>query len=197
MISILSHRIALFLKDNEIVDEETSQVCQYGFEIIISTIIGFLLVVITGLCCREILSAIWFYALFVGVRLFTGGYHASTHFRCKLLLCCCCLFAIGMTKLFINFYSIIPQYIIVFLYMLTVLLFSPIEHKNAPLDNLTMKRNRIISIMVSLILAVVIMLGFYEFRKFSIVSSMTLLTVAFLMILSKITERRGSDEKGS
>ena len=43
MISFLSHRIALFLRDNEIVDDETSQVCQYGFEIIISTLVGFLL----------------------------------------------------------------------------------------------------------------------------------------------------------
>lgn len=78
MISFLSHRIALFLRDNGIVDDETSQVCQYGFEIIISTLVGFLIVILIGICCEELLSSILFYTLFVGVRLSTGGYHAST-----------------------------------------------------------------------------------------------------------------------
>lgn len=101
MISFLSHRIALFLRDSDIVDDETSLVCQYGFEIIISTLVGFLLVVIIGLCCGELLSAILFYAIFVGVRLSTGGYHATTHLRCKLLLCVCCLSTI-LTTIFLK-----------------------------------------------------------------------------------------------
>ena len=79
------------MRNNDIVDDETSQVCQYGFEIIISTLAGFLLVVIIGLCCRELLSAILFYALFIGVRLSTGGYHADTLGKCKIVFIMICL----------------------------------------------------------------------------------------------------------
>lgn len=195
MISFLSHRIALFLKDNDIVDNETSQVCQYGFEIIISTLVGFLLVVFIGVCCEEFLSAVLFYALFVGIRLSTGGYHASTHLRCKLLLCICCLFTVLTTKKFIENYNFMIQTIIILLYLFIVILFAPIEHKNAPLDSFTMKRNRVISIIVSFIFAFVIMLGYFEFKKTAMVSSLTLLVVALLMLLSKLAERRDSDEK--
>ena len=195
MISFLSHRIALFLKDNDIVDDETSQVCQYGFEIIISTLVGFLLVVFIGVCCKEFLSAVLFYALFVGIRLSTGGYHASTHLRCKLLLCICCLFTVLTTKKFIDNYNFMIQTIIILLYLFTVILFAPIEHKNAPLDSFTMKRNRVISIIGSFIFAFVIMLGYFEFKKTAMVSSLTLLVVALLMLLSKLTERRDSNEK--
>ena len=195
MISFLSHRIALFLRDNDIVDDETSQVCQYGFEIIISTLVGFLLVVFLGICFGELSSAILFYILFVGVRLSTGGYHATTHLRCKLLLCVCCSFTILSTILFIDYYNLKVQTVIILLYFFTVLLFSPIEHKNAPLDSFTMKRNRIVSIIVSFILATTIMLGYYEFKKIAMVSSLTLLVVALLMMLSKFTGRRDFDEK--
>lgn len=195
MISFLSHRIALFLRDNNIVDDETSQVCQYGFEIIISTLVGFGLVVTIGLCCGELLSAILFYALFVGVRLSTGGYHATTHLRCKLLLCVCCLSTLLTTIFFEDYYNLKVQTIIILSYLLTIFLFSPIEHPNAPLDNFTMKRNRGISIIVSFILAFVIMLGYFEFKKTAMVSSLTLLVVAILMLLSKFMERRKSDEK--
>lgn len=195
MISFLSHRIALFLRDSDIVDDETSQVCQYGFEIIISTLVGFLLVVIIGLCCGELLSAILFYTIFVGVRLSTGGYHATTHLRCKLLLCVCCLSTILTTIFFKNYYNIKVQTIIILFYLLTVFLFSPIEHPNAPLDNFAMKRNRGISIIVSFILAIVIMLGYFEFKKIAMVSSLTLLVVVILMLLSKFNERRKPNEK--
>ena len=58
-----------------------------------------------------------------------------------------------------------------------------------------MKRNRGISIIVSFVLAIVIMLGYFEFKKMAMVSSLTLLIVALLMLLSKITERRKSNEK--
>jgi accessory gene regulator B len=190
MITFLSHRIALFLRDNDIVDDETAQVCQYGFEIIISTFFGFLLVVSIGVCCGEIISALLFYVLFVGVRLSTGGYHASTYFRCKLLLCFCCLFTVLITKVYISKYSLWIQSVILVFYLGTVLLFSPIEHKNAPLNDASLKRNRLISLVVSFILAPVIMLGYYEFKKISMISVMTLLVIAFLMLLSKISERR-------
>lgn len=195
MISFLSRRIALFLRDSDIVDDETAQVCQYGFEIIISTLVGFFTVFLIGICCGELLLAILFYVLFVGVRLSAGGYHASSHLKCKLLLCVCCLSTILTTILFEDYYNLKVQTIIIIFYLLTIFLFSPIEHPNAPLDNFTMKRNRGISIIVSFILALVIMLGYFEFKKLAMVSSLTLLVVAILMLLSKFTERRKSDEK--
>lgn len=195
MISFLSHRIALFLKNNDIVDDETTQICQYGFEIIISTLVGLIVVFFIGICCGEILSAILFYVLFVGVRLSAGGYHASTHLRCKLLLCICCLFTLLTTIFFEDYYNLKFQTIIILFYLLIIFLFSPIEHPNAPIDKSTVKRNRAISIIVSFILAIVIMLGYFEFKKMAMISSLTLLVVALLMLLSKFTERRMSNEK--
>jgi amino acid transporter len=58
-----------------------------------------------------------------------------------------------------------------------------------------MKRNRMVSIIVSIITATIITLGYFEFKKIAMLSSLTLFVVAFLMMLSKITERRDSDEK--
>ena len=52
-----------------------------------------------------------------------------------------------------------------------------------------------VSIIVSIITATIITLGYFEFKKIAMLSSLTLFVVAFLMMLSKITERRDSDEK--
>ena len=53
MISFLINSIALFLYKKKVIDDEELTVCQYGFEIIISTIISFLLVLLSGIILDE------------------------------------------------------------------------------------------------------------------------------------------------
>ena len=57
MISFLSKGMALFLLKNKVIDDETCEVCQYGFEIIVSTIIGFVLVMLIGLFFSDVYAA--------------------------------------------------------------------------------------------------------------------------------------------
>ena len=188
MISFLSNFIALFLYKNNIIDKEKIEVCQYGFEIIVSTIIGFLLVSISGIFLGEITEAILFYCLFVGVRFFTGGYHADTHFKCKLTLLTCCLSVLIASKYLLV--SMILQVSVLIIYLITVFLFSPIEHINAPLTEDEKKRNRKISIIMAITLTILSLSGYKYFPKISIVSSLTLFVIAILIIIPKIQERR-------
>ena len=188
MISFLSNFIALFLYKKKIIDEERIPVCQYGFEIIISTIVGFLLILTSGIILEEIAEAILFYCLFVGVRFFTGGYHADTHLKCKLTLLMCCLFVLVASKYLLN--SIILQFAFLFIYLITVFLFSPIEHINAPLTKEEKTRNRKISIIIAITLTILSLSRYSYFPKISIVSSLTLLVIAILIIIPKIQEMR-------
>ena len=57
MISNLSRIMAHFLYKHKIIDEFKVDVCQYGYEIIISTLIGFSLVVAIGLILSETVEA--------------------------------------------------------------------------------------------------------------------------------------------
>ncbi len=188
MISFLTNFIALFLYKNNIIDKEKIEVCQYGFEIIVSTIIGFLLVLTSGIILGEIAEAILFYCLFVGVRFFTGGYHANTHFKCKLTLLTCCLFVLISSKYLLT--SIILQVVLLIIYLITVFLFSPIEHINAPLTAEEKTRNRKMSIIMAITLTILSLSGYKCFPKIAIVSSLTLFVIAILIIIPKIQERR-------
>ncbi len=188
MISFLTNFIALFLYKNNIIDKEKIEVCQYGFEIIVSTIIGFLLVLTSGIILGEIAEAILFYCLFVGVRFFTGGYHANTHFKCKLTLLTCCLFVLISSKYLLT--SIILQVVLLIIYLITVFLFSPIEHINAPLTAEEKARNRKMSIIMAITLTILSLSGYKCFPKIAIVSSLTLFVIAILIIIPKIQERR-------
>lgn len=188
MISFLSNSIALFLYKKKVIDDEELTVCQYGFEIIISTIIGFLLVLLSGIILDETIEALLFYVLFIGVRLFTGGYHATTHFKCKITLLICCLSVLIASKYLPN--SIILQIILLSVYLTAVFLFSPIEHINAPLTNDEKARNRKISIIMAIALTIACLAEYVYFPKILLTASLTLFVIAILIIIPKIQERR-------
>lgn len=190
MISFLSKSIALFLYKNEIIDDEKLPVCEYGFEIIVSTVIGFFLVALSGILLNEFISAMIFYGLFVCVRLFTGGYHATTHFRCKLTLLTCCLLVLISTKLMEKTNSLLLTVLLLTFYLITVILFSPIEHINAPITDELKMRNRKISIIMAIVLVSLILLEYKFSPKLSSASTLTLFIIAILILVPKIQERR-------
>ncbi len=190
MISKLSKLIALFLYKEQIIDEEKTPVCEYGFELIISTMIGFILVIIVGLIMNTVTHALFFYLVFISVRLFTGGYHADTHFKCKLTLVICCLFVLFSSNQYEALDESRLHILFLAIYLVCVFLFSPVEHANAPLTEQERERNRGVSIIMAIVLTAVNELGYMFFPAMSAVLTMSLFAIAMLMIVAKLKERR-------
>lgn len=191
MISLISKCIALFLYKKEIIDDKKLPVCEYGFELMLSIFIGFLLIIISGILLNELLASLIFYIIFICVRTFTGGFHAKTHFYCKLTMVLCCLFVIMGTKL-LNDKSFFILFNLLFLmvYIVSVFLYAPVEHENAPMTNELKKRNRKISIIMAIILSFLIVMLMFCFSKIAVISSLTLFVIAVLIIIPNIKERR-------
>lgn len=85
MLSLLSKRISLFLCGNHVIEKEEIEIYQYGFEIILSSLIGFILSIAVGCCLEMFFYALLYYGIFVILRLFTGGFHANTYLSCNLV----------------------------------------------------------------------------------------------------------------
>ena len=85
MITKLSKRISHFLCKQNIIAKDLIEVYQYGFETIISTLLGFFITIIIGAIFRMTLISLVYYFIFVILRQFTGGYHADTYFKCNLI----------------------------------------------------------------------------------------------------------------
>ena len=187
MISFLSHRIAHFLYQNHTIDAELVPVCQYGLEIIISTGIGFSLVILAGLIMGYMKEAFLFYFLFIIIRFYTGGYHAETHFKCKVTLLLCFFTVLLCFILLQSKYCIQIHIALEAFYLIIVLLFAPVEHLNAPMTKDEAKKNRIIAIAMAI--------GLFIFTTFIICShiikvaaiiALTQTIVAILIIISKV-----------
>lgn len=82
MLNKISKNLAQSLLKRADKPQYSQDVYTYGFELIISTAVGLLAILLLSMLFSNLLVGIVFIISFVPLRLFTGGYHASTYGRC-------------------------------------------------------------------------------------------------------------------
>ncbi|MFG6369198.1 MAG: accessory gene regulator B family protein [Lachnospiraceae bacterium] len=85
MLNKVSVQLSKFLLQKIKEDKQEQDVYTYGFELIISTIIFFVSIIVISAILSSPISGLVFLITFVPLRLFTGGYHADTYSRCFIL----------------------------------------------------------------------------------------------------------------
>lgn len=187
LIITLSKIIADFFYKNNIVDEVKRERIQYGFQTIFSTIISFLIVIVSGIVFNILDISLVFLALFVLIRRFTGGYHADTYLKCNLCFAFVYFLTMAMVILTSNSYSAFKaEMFLVYLFSdIVIISYAPIENKNKPQTEIQLKKNRLLSILLTVIVTVIsIFISIYNIRIFLAVDY-TLLSIAVLILIAK------------
>ena len=99
MINNLSVRLTKILLDKGSITEDERDLYIYGFFMLLSQLMYFILACIFGLLFQCFLDSIIFYIAFQFIRRYAGGYHASTETRCEILSSLSILGSIGIVKL--------------------------------------------------------------------------------------------------
>lgn len=171
---------ALFVHKG-IVPEQKKAIYEYGFELLISDLINFL--IILGVACftKQVWQSILYLIIFTGLRSCSGGYHAKTHLCCR-----CCTVGVYIVFLILNS-ILIPDYVLIYLLgdviaSIPIIIFAPIQNVNRPLSEETRKKNkkRAIGLFYSLTILATI-LCFYRLQS-GVAISLVLWIVAACMI---------------
>lgn len=195
MIHRLSLEIADYLFYRKIISIDKYDVYSYGLEMIISTVIGVILILICGILTNSFFYAIVFYGLFVILRMYTGGYHANSHITCKLTLCCSFLITNYTYYVFRDKLNIIIYAFISLFNLLTVIFFSPVQCSKKPLSDITKKRNKIISISLYIFLILGSLCLYYmSYNELALFSILVVSNVSVLMYIGIIKERSNKHE---
>lgn len=136
MITIVANRIADFIYSNSNLPDDERDVYVYGYEIIISSIITFALLITTGLIFSKLIEAIVFFGVFYLLRRRTGGYHADTYLKCNLIFELNVLSVMFISCLDIPITVQIAVNIVAFLlcFIITVIK-APISNPNKPIPD--------------------------------------------------------------
>ena len=175
----LAKKITLFYIKKGKIEEDDREVYEYSFEMLISTIINFLIMIVGALITKRYWETALFTFSFLLFRKFFGGYHAKTHIGCISIF--------FMIRLDARLLSIIAM-IICSLSIIPVLLLSPVSHPNNPIDKNRIKMYNIVSIFLVLLVVILAYLNYTKVSNtcYSIVFSIPLLFSIVAMIIGYV-----------
>lgn len=125
------------LHKEELISEEDKIIYLFGLKELISLIINVFTIILIGIIFGELIGVMFFAISFMTLRKYAGGYHAPTPVRCYMMTCTVLAgSAIVLKNIDFSNGGIILGLCIS---AAVILIMSPVECKNKPLDSLEKK----------------------------------------------------------
>ena len=181
MIDLLSSKISSKFVEHKIITEDMVDIYKYGVEITISSIIGFILILIIGLIFKSLMQALIFYIIFIILRSFTGGYHASSYLKCNLIFSIVASLVIFFSKAATEVRFSTGIINILFLPALSVFIWlAPIENPNKLIEKkrrIYFKTRSVLAAVILYILSLILYINNHTFESAIIVTTMFITAV--------------------
>lgn len=194
MITALANRIVDFIYANTELSEEQREIYIYGYEIIISSAVTFILLVMTGLIFGRLPESIIFFLVFYILRQKTGGYHAETYLKCNLIFEINIILVMLLTLIDFSLSVLIAVNIAAYvLCIAAILILAPIENINKPIPADSRQKFKIMALVLAFIFEIA-SICLLKYDGFSLCISMAMASTAFAMIINQ-KERNKTHEK--
>lgn len=189
MISRVSSNITNLLIKKAIICSESKELYDYGFFILLSQILYFIIAVIFGIAFSVFLQSIIFYIAFQFIRKYAGGYHASTEVRCEIMSTLSILVCIVMIWLSKSYNFSLLLFCISLVAAMIIAVLCPLDTPEKPLSNKELKYFRKISWLILFIVTALIVVS-YIFNWSYIFSPccMSLILESVLIMAGKIKQ---------
>lgn len=179
----IARKITDFLVYKNCIKEEEKEICQYGYEILLSTILGYTIVLTLSFLFGDVGKGLIFLLVFVVTRMYVGGYHANTYLVCNICLACTYLAYMGIVYILSHSHkAIIFLLLMLAVYCLCTIWYAPIENENKILSERKKKKATKISRMLMIIWSVLGIGLILLHSEIGIMIIVTVFIVAILMI---------------
>lgn len=186
-------KLSEFLTDklllNDSIFEEERELFIYGFFTMFSFTVFFVLASVFGLVLKCFIESILFYIAFMFIRRFAGGYHAATEVRCSIISTLCIFISILLIKLSLvyGFQTVLSA---ISLFSSIIIFFlCPLDTPEKRLTPKEFKRFRKKSRITVLIIAFAVIISYFlKLYTLSVPCSVSLVLESILLTCGKIKE---------
>ena len=185
MLNNLSRRFAKLLVENTDNAKSMEEIYVYGIELILSTGLGFLSILILSMIFDELISGVVFICFFAPLRMFVGGYHAETYGKCFIISNISYLCILMLKK--IIWEKISPYILIVILFIAVIYIFSktPLISENQDISIEKQLRSKKIS-RILLVVELILISSLHKNQGgLMCMAILSVSLVAFFMLISK------------
>ncbi|MGM9972037.1 MAG: accessory gene regulator ArgB-like protein [Anaeroplasmataceae bacterium] len=193
---LLARKITLFFINKGEINKEDLDVYEYCFEMLFSTLINFIILIIGALITKRYYETFVFAIAFIVIRRCIGGYHSKTHFGCIGLLV---FMYIAMNLILLINYRIlnILSIAISLLCLILISIFAPVGHPNNPIDVRKKEKMNAIAVLIASLYCLICIFTFLFIPKlnFSILITLPQLFSTISMIVGFLTYKNASYDK--
>ena len=171
------------------IESQEKDLYMYGFGLLISSIYTWGTFILLGLFFNSLLSAICFMLLFIPLRIFCGGFHRKSYFKCYTSSLFLFLYVYFISKV-----SFLEEVNLVLLMALPLAIwciwkFAPLEDSNKPLDSCELiKYSKISKSILAVEVIIIFILWLYQINPLIIYFSVTAVDMIGLLLLLKIIQ---------
>ena len=195
MIKRLADKLTKFICSHIDIPPEMADVYKYGFEITISSLLNIIFVLCCGLIIGDIFASVVYLLVFIPIRLFAGGYHATSYVRCNIAMVAAFLltYALYRTLIWLNTDIRILEAILL-ANGLPIIIFSPVKNPHKELTPDKAKKFRVISIVIYICLSALALAAILFNIKYGILMIVTLTAVSVMILIEILMQRGGFHE---
>ncbi len=194
MISKVSSKIVSVLASRSVINKDDAELYDYGFFILLSQLLYFIIALATGIILKIIPQSVIFYLVFLLIRKYAGGYHASTEARCEIFSTLSIVGSITVAKLSEIYDFKIALLVISAVSAVCIFIFSPLDTPEKPLSQKEFNYFRKISWLI--LLAIIISITVSYILKLNFITvpcCMSLILESILLSAGEI--KKLQDEK--
>ncbi len=176
LLAKLSHKIGDNLVRSNVIEAEDAEIYIYGINQILVSVLNVSSALIIGLIFGVFLEITIFMAAYIPLRSFAGGYHAKTPLMCYIFsVMMLIIVSIGMKYLYLADWV---YYVLLAVAALIIIILSPVEDKNKPLDE---KEHKIYKKRAAIILTVEFVICFV-FKLVNLDSLFVTIVYSFIIL---------------
>lgn len=192
---IVINRIILWLEVNNCISKGEEEIVRYGLEQGLSALVGMIVILLTGYVMGVFIQSCIFIVLFIPLRMYAGGYHASTRSGCALVSFVLVVLFFSIIR-YCNFSMLLVAIIAIIEFLLLYFLI-PVDG-NYPLElvekQIYRRRGQVILFLYELVFSMMFFGKCYIFLE---TMMMTLSMILFLVLCGKAKIARNKFERRS
>lgn len=166
MIQKISRELSRLWVAGGVVADEDAEIYEYGLQLLLSTIINILIIILISLTMGQPFVWLFFILAFIPLRITAGGYHAKTNFLCIISFTSTFFIFVLLIQTMELFSSALYFWICALFSLCMVFALSPVQASNKPLTPKEAAHNRKKSLIiaVSFLIPAIISLGYPLFQ---------------------------------
>lgn len=197
MLDTCINNIASFLLRNNAISKDEMEIHIYGIRKIVGILLTVIITMFLSIIMDKVFATVLFLFFFIGIRSYTGGYHAKSQMKCFGYFQVIYLSSMFLFQPAIQNLTVVVKLSLVLIAATILIVFAPINHPNLCLTEIE-KNSTKKSIAVVMVITFIFLLLLYVVFKSNHVdfALVGLLDATILVVLAKILKQEVSYEKG-